>query len=95
MVGSRVDDGDASEGMEGASSGSSGSVGGCLRFKDLSFARRALRSVAAASRDAWEAMIMHSERIGRLRLQLLEQELGLREMMLEVLLPDTFLIFRL
>ena len=38
-------------------------MGGCLRFRDLSFARRALRSVAAASRDAWEAIeFPHSER---------------------------------
>ncbi len=54
-MGSGVEVGNASVGMEGASSGSvsSAPVGGCLRFRDLSFARRALRSVAAASREAW------------------------------------------
>ena len=59
-MGSGCDVWDASVGMEGGSSeelGSSESVGGCFRFRDFSFARRALRSVAAASSDAWEAMI--------------------------------------
>ena len=62
-MGSAADGGDISEGIEGASSelsNSSESVAGCLRFRDFSFARRALRSVAAASRDAWEAMVAHS-----------------------------------
>ena len=66
-MGSTMAVGDFSVGKEGASSESSGSsesVGGCLRFSDFSFARRALRSVAAASRDAWEAMVVHSK--GRL-----------------------------
>ena len=51
----------ASEGASSDASGSSESVGCCLRFRDFSFARRALRSVAAASRDAWEAMVANEE----------------------------------
>ena len=62
-MGSAVGAGDSSEGTEGANSelsASSESVAGCLRFRDFSFARRALRSVAAASRDAWVAMTARS-----------------------------------
>ncbi len=33
--------------------GSSVEGSGCLRFRDLSFARRSFRSFAAASREAW------------------------------------------
>ena len=58
-MGSGVELGEASAGIEGAGSvvsASSVSVGGCLRFSDLSFARRAFRSAAAASREAWEVI---------------------------------------
>lgn len=46
---------------EGSGWSSESSVGGCFRFRDLSFARRALRSVAAASRVVWvEAMFLNT-----------------------------------
>ena len=42
---------------------SESSVGRCLRLREASFARRAFRSVAAASREAWlEAMIREGAR---------------------------------
>ena len=42
---------------------STSSVGGCFRFREASFARRAFRSVAAASREAWlEAMVLERAR---------------------------------
>lgn len=45
------------------------SVGGCFRFSEASFARRAFRSVAAASREAWlEAMILEWARSHSLKM---------------------------